>query len=471
MVQTVSNMAEFNSEINCPKLTVVDFFATWCGPCKAIAPFIEEMAVKYPDVKFIKVDVDQAKDVAAACSISAMPTFHYYVKGQQIDMLKGASSEKIESLILKHRQVSFDSTQGYKLSSYGNSDPNVPALSAREARLLAFSKLEGERKPVTVTEAKPSSSSSACSSASGSMGMAEGDIDEDEVLAKALAISLTDEGSAASASAPPAPVASKPKASAQDDADFAAAMAEMDAADALAATEAMKDNIVKADTSSASNFEGVGEDEEMVPVPVNEGLLQQLVEMGFKDARSRKSLVHGGSLDGALAWLTEHQDDPDIDQPYMVRKSDTIPKPPLTEEERLRRVELIKERVTSRKIEREKQDKANAIKSEKERRERGQLMEQTQEERARLARKREAEKMKKEKADAEKERQRLRAEIARDKELRRANKGVLPSVLGVDGYNPSIGDKSAPSLVPAKRDAADEKKVPPPPLVYLELGK
>jgi len=77
--------------------------------------------------------------------------------------------------------------------------------------------------------------------------------------------------------------------------------------------------------------------EEMVPVPVDEAILGQLLEMGFSDVKGRKSIVHGKNLEGgwddsilgqsgyanslssgALAWLSEHQDDPDIDQPYMV---------------------------------------------------------------------------------------------------------------------------------------------------------
>lgn len=66
-----------------------------------------------------------------------------------------------------------------------------------------------------------------------------------------------------------------------------------------------------------------------------------------------------------------------------------------------------------------------------------------------MQRKREADRLKKEKKDAEKERERLRLEIQRDKEARRANKGLLPSVLGVDGYNPSAvqyeGDKDKSS--------------------------
>ena len=74
---------------------------------------------------------------------------------------------------------------------------------------------------------------------------------------------------------------------------------------------------------------------------------------------------------GALGWLSEHQDDPDIDQPYMVKKSDTIPKTPLTEEEKAQRLLAIKDRVKQRRADREKQDKAEELRREKERRERG----------------------------------------------------------------------------------------------------
>jgi hypothetical protein len=77
------------------------------------------------------------------------------------------------------------------------------------------------------------------------------------------------------------------------------------------------------------------------------------------------------------------------------------------------------------------------IKREKERRERGQMINQTEEERARNLRKIEAEKVKREKLAEKVERERIKAELARDKELRKLNNGVLPSVLGVEGYNPS----------------------------------
>jgi uncharacterized UBP type Zn finger protein len=48
--------------------------------------------------------------------------------------------------------------------------------------------------------------------------------------------------------------------------------------------------------------------------------------MGMSDVRARKGLVHGGNVEGAVVWISEHQDDPDIDQEYLVKRKDTIPK-------------------------------------------------------------------------------------------------------------------------------------------------
>eukprot|EP01034_Spumella_vulgaris_P022401 gene22401-28523_t len=302
---------------------------------------------------------------------------------------------------------------GFKLAV---TDTGVPALSAREARLKAFGNVEGPHKQPAPKPSEPT------------LKLSSEDVDEDEALAKALAMS------AAEVNAPTPVVTSKPSAKkVGEDADYLAAEAEQDALDQQAA--------VKAHSAMNDDWDG----EEMVPVPVDESILSQLVDMGFPDIRARKSIVHGSTLDGALAWLGDHQDDADIDQPYMVKKSDTIPKVPLTEEEKAVRMQAIKDRVKQRREEKVKQARADEIRLEKERRERGSKIDETLEERQRMQRKREADKMKKEKDDANNERNRLRAEIARDKELRKLNKGVLPSVLGVDGYNPSAIQYSVPN--------------------------
>ena len=56
--------------------TVIDFYATWCGPCKAISPFFEKLKGEYSDkVNFVSIDVDQDTETAMKYSVSAMPTF------------------------------------------------------------------------------------------------------------------------------------------------------------------------------------------------------------------------------------------------------------------------------------------------------------------------------------------------------------------------------------------------------------
>jgi thioredoxin 1 len=74
------------------KLVVIDFTASWCGPCKAIAPLYKELAEEFgDDVVFLKVDVDENPDTAAKYSVSAMPTFVFISGGSVVDRLMGVS--------------------------------------------------------------------------------------------------------------------------------------------------------------------------------------------------------------------------------------------------------------------------------------------------------------------------------------------------------------------------------------------
>merc|ERR1712223_1384451 len=80
----------------------IDFFATWCGPCKMIAPKLEEWSASMPNVVFLKVDVDEAEDVAAEYSIQAMPTFIFMKNKAKVGDLCGANADKLKELITTH---------------------------------------------------------------------------------------------------------------------------------------------------------------------------------------------------------------------------------------------------------------------------------------------------------------------------------------------------------------------------------
>ena len=97
--------AEFDAAIAEAKaakaIVVVDFTASWCGPCKRIAPHFAKMSLKYGDVRFLKVDVDKAKDVSAKAGVRCMPTFMIFKDGEkQGDSIEGADLKGIEARIV-----------------------------------------------------------------------------------------------------------------------------------------------------------------------------------------------------------------------------------------------------------------------------------------------------------------------------------------------------------------------------------
>ena len=414
MVKELQSKAEFDAVIRGPQLVVVDFHATWCGPCKMIAPFVEDLSQRYPEVVFAKVDGDAVPDVIRAMGVRAFPTFKFFVGGQQVDEMKGADKNKLESLVQTHKTAggfgsSFSTLAGGSQAPAwdGVGVPPGPGAamdreSARTARAKMLETVEKQQNKFAAKVAPPAAPTPASTKPAAATPM-EVDDDDDALLAQALAMSKNE-----AASAPAGSTA----------------------------------------TADATDFdEDTGEP--LVPIPVNVSLLSELLDMGFADARARKAIHHGQSLEKALEWLDAHQDDADIDQPYLVREGEArreearLNAKPLSEEEKAAKMEELKVKIAKRKAERTEQEKKEELVREKARREGGQKMNDMVEDRERLLRRREAERQKKEKDDAARERARLKAEIARDRELRRANGGMLPSVLGVDGYNPSAAQLGA----------------------------
>jgi thioredoxin 1 len=75
------------------KLTVVDFWAPWCGPCKMVAPHLDALAASRPDVKVVKMNVDENQVVPAGFAIRSIPTLMLFKQGELVATKVGAVSK------------------------------------------------------------------------------------------------------------------------------------------------------------------------------------------------------------------------------------------------------------------------------------------------------------------------------------------------------------------------------------------
>ena len=78
---------------------LIDFGATWCGPCKAIAPFFNSLKEKYPSIKFFKLDIDENQEMARKYKIESIPAFILFKDGLEKDRMVGANKVKLEAMV------------------------------------------------------------------------------------------------------------------------------------------------------------------------------------------------------------------------------------------------------------------------------------------------------------------------------------------------------------------------------------
>ena len=91
----------FNQEIVNNDLLLVDFWAEWCGPCKSMHPIFTRMAKKYKHVRFARVNVDNAQDIAMKYGVKSIPTFIMFKNGEIVNTMVGAVGEPGIHMICK----------------------------------------------------------------------------------------------------------------------------------------------------------------------------------------------------------------------------------------------------------------------------------------------------------------------------------------------------------------------------------
>ena len=89
----IVNTEEFN-ELRKNGKVVVDFFADWCGPCKMLSPVLEEVGKEYPDVSFVKVNVDENEELAAEFGIMSIPAVFMLKDGEVVNSFLGFNQER-----------------------------------------------------------------------------------------------------------------------------------------------------------------------------------------------------------------------------------------------------------------------------------------------------------------------------------------------------------------------------------------
>ncbi|PWA88196.1 thioredoxin H9 [Artemisia annua] len=96
LIETVEKWEEKLSEANKNgKMIVLNFSASWCSPCRAIAPIFCDLAAKHDSLMFLTVDVDELTEFSTSWEIKATPTFFFLKDGQQVDRLVGANEEEL----------------------------------------------------------------------------------------------------------------------------------------------------------------------------------------------------------------------------------------------------------------------------------------------------------------------------------------------------------------------------------------
>ncbi|GMT29448.1 hypothetical protein PFISCL1PPCAC_20745, partial [Pristionchus fissidentatus] len=96
MVKQV-NQTDLSLLLDSPSPLVIEFFAAWCGPCKMMAPKFEKLAIEFPNVNCVKVDIDEQEALASKYEVNMMPTFVFFKDGKEIHRIEGTKEENLRT--------------------------------------------------------------------------------------------------------------------------------------------------------------------------------------------------------------------------------------------------------------------------------------------------------------------------------------------------------------------------------------
>jgi len=399
--------------------SLICFSATWCGPCKKSKPELVELAQSYTADPTIDLSVGivyehTLGDAISTYTVTCFPTYVLFGSNGSMEhgRVEGVRFDEIRKMVAT-AGCKKSLGMGHALGGGGDGGTAGGTESVEQARARRLARFGAAPEP-RVKPAAPAAP---------------------DVVAP----------TAAKVEVPP---------------DVEMEDAE-DVADAkLPATEgAVVEDVAMVDPTEALSAEDIA---------------TLTTVMGFSTVRAQKGLINSTSgVEGAVEWLLEHQEDDDIDEPVSAApalsqkaqsyrcnqcqktlsnmanlelhanktghsdfEESTVAVKPLTPEEKEAKIAEIKQLLKKKRAERVEVEKAENIDREKQRRFMGKEMTATKTEMDREKRKRDAYLRKKEKDSSKNERARIRREIEKDKLERRANKGKMPSKIGVDGYNP-----------------------------------
>lgn len=140
MVHAIAGSAECQRILAANRLVMLKFSATWCGPCKAVAPSIERLAKAHPNVFVGDVDIDKCQDVAKQYAVTAVPSFVFFRNGTEFEKITGGDVMRVKALLVEmsaEQTLGKGNTLGSASSSVASSHPDIAQLRELRPRILA----------------------------------------------------------------------------------------------------------------------------------------------------------------------------------------------------------------------------------------------------------------------------------------------------------------------------------------------